>query len=108
MTGGFQLFRVFLQLVVQLFKLHVAEQGIVVEAHFRIKCNDIARSGDDEGIDFHDRAVEGGERAIHCLHEPGERGYLLAGKPEAERKTAGLEREEPGGGIDRGAQDFLW
>ncbi len=107
MPRRFELGRVLLVLVAQLFDVLVAEERVVVEVDLGVERDHIAGAGDDQRVDLDHRGVERGEGAIHAEHELVAACDLIALEAETEGEPAGVEALHAGGGIDRGAQDFL-
>src|SRR5512135_307120 len=85
----------------------VAEQRVVVEIELAVERQDVARLGDDQGVDFGERGVLIEEE----LHEALEEGFALlgrlAGQAQGLADLAGLEARESEADVDRLAVDLL-
>ena len=65
MLAGFDFGGVFFAFVAHFFDVFMAEQGVVVEIHFGIERDDVVLAGDDQRVDFDNRAIEVDEGVVH-------------------------------------------
>jgi len=85
----------------------VTVEGVIVEVHLGIERDDVARTGDDQRVDFDQRGVEIDIGLVEIAQQRGEGADLLAAEAQRERDLAALKGLVAGSRVDRLGDDLL-
>src|SRR5438874_6699313 len=96
----FDLERILLAEIAQLLDVWMTIERVVVEGHFRVERNEIARGRDDERVDLEERRVRGEIRHVEGRYHADERIHLCAIEADTESELPRLERHDADARID--------
>ena len=80
-------------------------QGVVVKVEFGIQGAHAVIRGDDEGVDFHQGAVQGGEELVNIGNELGRLAEQGTGEAQSHGDFEGLEGQDAQGRVNVFADD---
>ncbi len=104
---GREFLGVLLALVAQRHHVGLAVKGVVVEAHLGVEAAQIARVGDDEGVDLDHLGVLLDKEPEETVDEVRALLDLLALEPEREGDAAAVKALDAGRGIDGEGQNLF-
>ena len=85
----------------------VAEEGVVIEGHFRIERHPGAVAGEDERVDFGEGGIFGHIRLVEVLGDRGEAVHLVGRDTQLKRQLPGLVGMKPEARIGIEFDDLL-